>query len=142
VDGVSNVTGECSCGKSGGIRGTGYYNTTIYGLIVCFMDGYHEVDLHNAIELWKQDESMQICQECPPCANCTTGSPMLHNGFISQYQIAEWEEANEPGKAEATFELELQHLDESITHGHQFTFAFFCDSENAVGVNQTATFGT
>ena len=32
VDGISNVTGKCSCGKSGGIRGTGYYNTSIYGV--------------------------------------------------------------------------------------------------------------
>ena len=66
---------------------------------------------------------------------------MLHNGYISQYQIAEWEEKQVPSIAEATFQHELQHLPESITQGHQFTFAFICDDENAVSVNETAFFG-
>ena len=139
VDGISNITGQCSCGKTGGIRGTGYYNTTVYGLIVCFMDGYHEVDLAAAIKTWNGDESLKTCQECPPCANCTSGRPVLRDGFISQYQVAEWELKNEVGKK--MFQHELQNLPESVTKGHEFTFAFLCDEENAVSVKETTAFG-
>ena len=110
------MTGKCSCANSGGTRGKGFYNASKWGLIVCFSDGYHDVDITSTVSMWNsdgEDQELQTCQECPPCADCTSHIPKFRDGYISEGQMAHvWPPAG-------AFEADLQTLLFSIVHSSQ-----------------------
>ena len=133
------MTGKCSCANSGGTRGKGFYNASKWGLIVCFSDGYHDVDITSTVSMWNsdgEDQELQTCQECPPCADCTSHIPKFRDGYISEGQMAHvWPPAG-------AFEADLQTLLwQDRNESKRFVFGFLCDEENALSVNTTAQFG-
>eukprot|EP01045_Picozoa_sp_COSAG04_P026139 COSAG04_NODE_3569_length_2700_cov_2.414072_2_plen_766_part_01 len=150
VEGISNVTGNCSCGTSGGKRSLGFYNVSEWGLIVCFVDGYQESDISciegtagcgatpGVYQEWLDtDVLLRECQECPPCANCTLDSgPVLRDGYRAETAMAAG-----PGGDPLPFHSELMNLGPSLGHGQRFSYAFFCDEENAISPTAAQQFG-
>eukprot|EP01045_Picozoa_sp_COSAG04_P001913 COSAG04_NODE_66_length_29513_cov_208.948732_6_plen_1234_part_00 len=140
VPGVSSVTGKCACGTTGGKRSSGFYNVSEWGLIVCFLDGYQESDISSAYQEWLETEKAvhmenadhhAECLECPPCADCSQGYPVLRQGYKAETAMAGGPEGD-------SFHDELMTVQRD---GQRFSYAFLCDEENAISPRAAALFG-
>ena len=147
VDGVSNVTGKCACSSTGGTRGQGYYDAS-RALIICLTDGYDEPLVEDEYTLYfHRDPAGGSCQECPPCANCSTGN-WIHNDGISHFVYDGIPQINDGYNAFSNPELDHVHDNQPnwdtplspADSGQKFQFAFLCDVSSALTPNATEYF--